>query len=131
MLYEEGLAAWRALGDARGIAYTLANLVLAARERGAWERALALYGKSLALYEGLGDTGGRAFVLTSLGDVARAWRRRAGRRAVRGEPRPASRGGRRPRAGAPRGCRPAGMRDNVKAARAAASLSSSTRPNRP
>jgi predicted ATPase/class 3 adenylate cyclase len=70
-LLEHGLALFRDLADARGIARSLGRLGLVARNAGAYARATALLEESLGLYRGLGDTKGIATALWQLGSVAR------------------------------------------------------------
>jgi predicted ATPase/DNA-binding SARP family transcriptional activator/DNA-binding CsgD family transcriptional regulator len=79
IMLEEGLAAYRDLGDKRGIAFALQSLGSIARERGHYDRAVALHEESLALQRGLGNEEGIARSLDGLGFVA--WLRRDHQRA--------------------------------------------------
>jgi len=64
--YEEGLALFREGGDKWGAAYALANLGVAALQRGELERASALIEESFSLYKELGDNAGVALALINL-----------------------------------------------------------------
>ena len=69
-LYEEALAARRALGDTEGMALALSNLGTVAQRRGDYARATALYEEALALQRALGDTHGVAAQTQNLGRTA-------------------------------------------------------------
>ena len=69
-LYEESLAIGRALGDKRGIAYSLANLGLVSAEQGDYSGARVLLEESLTIGRELGDKRGIALSLNYLGNAA-------------------------------------------------------------
>ena len=69
-LYEQSLALRRELGDKEGIAASLSNLGLVARQRGDPHRALALIKGGLELYWDLGNKLGVAACLERLAGVA-------------------------------------------------------------
>jgi predicted ATPase/DNA-binding XRE family transcriptional regulator len=68
---EEGLALFRAVGDARGAAWALSELGSGARFRGDYERAIALLEESLTQARDVGDKVGIARALEELGVAAR------------------------------------------------------------
>lgn len=59
------------MGDTRGIAASLHNLGIVARERGEYAAAASLFEQSLPLLRDVGDTYGIATSLISSGDIAR------------------------------------------------------------
>jgi predicted ATPase/class 3 adenylate cyclase/DNA-binding XRE family transcriptional regulator len=69
--YDECLALYRALGDRRGSAETLAGLGVIACAQGDYAHAAVLCEESLALYRELGDQSGCAHVLSWVGAIAR------------------------------------------------------------
>jgi tetratricopeptide (TPR) repeat protein len=69
-LQEESLSVRRELGDRRGIAYSLINLGIVAREQGDAARARALQEESLTLFRELDDRRNIAYTLTNLGNLA-------------------------------------------------------------
>jgi len=80
LLSDQGVAAYRGLGDARGMAVALNNLGNVAIDRGDLEQARAVHEEALALRRELGDRRGMAASLGNLGLVAcdrglyeRAW----------------------------------------------------------
>ncbi len=80
LLSEQGVAAYRGLGDVRGMAVALNNLGNVAIDRGDLARARAVHEEALALRRELGDRRGVAASLGNLGLVAcdgglyeRAW----------------------------------------------------------
>ncbi len=80
LLSEQGVAAYRGLGDARGMAVALNNLGNVAIDQGNLARARAVHEEALALRRELGDQRGIAASLGNLGLVAcdgglyeRAW----------------------------------------------------------
>jgi predicted ATPase/DNA-binding CsgD family transcriptional regulator len=68
--YEEGLKAWRTLGDTRGIQLALGNVGLLAWTRGDAPTARALYDQSLALARVNGDARETCIVLINRGMLA-------------------------------------------------------------
>jgi tetratricopeptide (TPR) repeat protein len=70
-LFEESLALWRQLGDARGIAYALNNLGLVAQEQEEYGTARQRFEESLTLSRELGDQYAVASLLDNLGTIAR------------------------------------------------------------
>jgi tetratricopeptide (TPR) repeat protein len=69
--YDECLALYRALGDRRGSAATLATRAIIAHAQGDYAHAAVLCEESLALYRELGDRSGSAHVLSWVGAIAR------------------------------------------------------------
>ena len=65
--HEQSLALRRALGDRRGVAFSLNSLGVLAMDQGEYPRAEALYEESLALKRELGDTRGISGTLNNLG----------------------------------------------------------------
>jgi non-specific serine/threonine protein kinase len=68
---DESVAAWRQLGDRRGVASALAWLGLEPMGRGDYDAARALLEESLESFRELGDARGIARSLNNLGEVAR------------------------------------------------------------
>jgi tetratricopeptide (TPR) repeat protein len=68
--YEESLAQYRALGDARGIAISLNNLGIISIEQGDYTEARRLIEENLALFRALGDKRSITLSLNNLGIVA-------------------------------------------------------------
>jgi predicted ATPase/class 3 adenylate cyclase len=71
LLYQEGLAIRRELGDKRGIAALLNNLGVVARYEGDYTAARPLYEESLALFRELGDAQYIPWALNNLAMVIR------------------------------------------------------------
>ncbi|HRA47138.1 MAG TPA: tetratricopeptide repeat protein, partial [Thermomicrobiales bacterium] len=69
--YEAGLAIYRDLGDASGIATALNNLGVVAQDRGDYERARDLLTEAAAHFDAVGDLPRSAACLNNLGLVAR------------------------------------------------------------
>jgi len=70
-LYDVSMAAYRALGDTRGLAAVLKSHGIVARARGAYDDARRLYEESATLSRQVGDSWSLATALNNLGDVAR------------------------------------------------------------
>jgi predicted ATPase len=71
LLHEQSLVLYREIQDPHGIAISLNNLALVARDQGAYERGVALLEQSLALHRSQNHTRGVAGVLVNLGEVVR------------------------------------------------------------
>lgn len=69
--YEEALALWRAAGDVRGEANTLADLGSVLRLIGENHQALKSYSQALGLWQTLNDQRGKSEALLSMGLIAR------------------------------------------------------------
>lgn len=69
-LFEAALAAYREIGDQKGIADSLNSLGSAARNAGAGERARAYFEESLAVRREMDDEGGQASAMHNLGVIA-------------------------------------------------------------
>ncbi len=69
--YEAGLAIFRELKDASGIATALNNLGVVAQDRGDYDKARALLSEALEHFESIGDVPRSAASLNNLGLVAR------------------------------------------------------------
>jgi non-specific serine/threonine protein kinase len=69
-LFEESLCLRRELGDRRGIAVTLGNLGLVAREQGDASSARLLHEQGLAIFREIGNRRGVAVALGNLGNVS-------------------------------------------------------------
>ena len=67
MLHSESRTLWRALGDMRGEAITLANLGEVARHLGAYQQSIAFQEQSFALFHQLDDLWGIALVQSNIG----------------------------------------------------------------
>lgn len=70
-LHEESLSLARAAGDQAGVARSLMNLGVAARDAGQHERAAHLYAESLDVFRAIGNGWGIAAGLSNLAEVTR------------------------------------------------------------